>query len=231
MKQLLSLLLSVTLLCTAMALGACRSHQSPPETGESGTTGPVTPPATQPPATLPPVTEPPATEPSEPQPPTDSAFTGTPTEILEAILARAGELDSDQEYGLNSISWTPTVLTSADAPRVLGISEAEFAANVVAAVEEVPGGSWYPDSIFLLQIKEGVDVAAFAHQVTYATKGDRFGSLVADAIVGNYTGQYVIVAVCSASGAEAVRDAVHELSSLPTVAIERENDWEHPWID
>lgn len=154
----------------------------------------------------------------------DPAFTGTVEEILDAVVAKAIELD-DQEYGIGSIECTPTVVDEDRCESVLGLTEEEFAEYIEAAIESKPNGSWYTHSVVVIKLKDGVNVEEIANKIVANTKPNRFGCLKPRAIVGSYMDNFVIFSASSEETCEAVYSAVVALSKVTPTRIDRENDW------
>lgn len=153
------------------------------------------------------------------------AFEGTVEEILDNIVTKAIELDTEPEFGIASIECTPTVVDAENCESVLGLSEEEFNEYVEAAIESKPNGSWYTHSIVVIKLKDGVDVPTVAEKIVMNTKPNRFGCLKPRSIVGARAGQYVIFSASSETSTEAVYNAVKALSAVEPTRIDRENDW------
>ncbi len=162
---------------------------------------------------------------TEPTPVVKAAFEGTIEEILDAIVAKAIELDTDPEFGIASIECTPTVVDAERCETVLGLTEDEYAQYIDSAIESKPNGSWFTHSIVVIKLKEGTDVATVANKIVMNTKPNRFGCLKPRAIVGAFAGDYVVFAASSETSCEAVYAAVEALSAVESTRIDRENDW------
>lgn len=199
MKQFLTFVLALVFICGVFS--GCSNTPSP-NTDESSTKAETTKPVDD-----------------------KDAFTKTAREVLDAVVAKAIELDTDKEYGIKSIACTDTPVDEDTCTDILGLSTEEFNAKVESAMESKPDGSWFTHSVVVIKVKDGADVASLAETIVKNTKPNRFGCLKPEAIVGGYAGQYIFFTASARSSCEAVFSAVQALSAITPVRIDRTNDW------
>ena len=151
------------------------------------------------------------------KPETKEAFTGTVDEILDLIVKKAGELDSANEYNISTIACSHSVVDIDSCDTILGLEDKEFEDYVEAAVESKPDGSWFTHSV--------VVVKTVAEKIVSKTEAVRFGCLRPEAIVGAYTGNYVVFTTSGKGICESVYEAVKELSGTDVTRVDREKNW------
>lgn len=200
MKKYLIYILTFVLLCSL--LSGC------------GNTAPETPKDT-PPA---------ETDPTDTDAPSVPAFEGTVTEILDALVAKAGELDAG-EFGITSIEVSDVAVDTDTCGSILGLTTEEFESLVESAVESKPEGSWFAHSVVVIELKDNIPVAETAEKIIAGTKPNRFGCIQAKKIVGGYAGQYVFFCASDEGTADAVYAAFEALSAIDVTRVDRENDW------
>lgn len=162
-------------------------------------------------------------EPGKPE--TKEAFTGTVDEILDLIVKKAGELDSANEYNISTIACSHSVVDIDSCDTILGLEDKEFEDYVEAAVESKPDGSWFTHSVVVVKLKDGVGVKTVAEKIVSKTEAVRFGCLRPEAIVGAYTGNYVVFTTSDKKICESVYEAVKELSGADVTRVDREKNW------
>lgn len=162
-------------------------------------------------------------EPSKPE--EKAAFTGTVDDILDSIIKKAAELDAANEYNIASIECSHSVVDIDSCDTILGLEDKEFEDYVESAVESKPDGSWYTHSVVVVKLKDGVDVKTVAEKIVAKTEAVRFGCLRPEAIVGAYTGNYVIFTTSGKDICESVYKAVEELSNAEVTRVDREKNW------
>lgn len=213
-----SISLLLTLASLTLAFSACG------QTADSETTGTAAPQPAASGTSLPDTTAAPEETTAEPEAPRE-AFTGTIEETLNALIAKAIELDEDKEFGIGSIECTPVPVDADGCERILGLTEAEFAEFVDTAIESKPNGSWFAHSVVVVKLKDGANAEELADKIVANTAPNRFGCIKAGAIVGARAGNYVVFAASSETTCEAVYKAVEALSAVSPVRIDRENTW------
>lgn len=159
------------------------------------------------------------------KPETKEAFTGTVDEILDLIVKKAGELDSANEYNISTIACSHSVVDIDSCDTILGLEDKEFEDYVEAAVESKPDGSWFTHSVVVVKLRDGVDVKTVAEKIVSKTEAVRFGCLRPEAIVGAYTGNYVVFTTSGKGICESVYEAVKELSGTDVTRVDREKNW------
>lgn len=152
------------------------------------------------------------------------AFSGTIDEVLDLIVNKATELDKS-EYGIGGIKCYHSPVDTDVCDVILGLDDKEFAEYVEAAVESKPEGSWFTHSVVVVKLKDGVDVKAVAEKIVSKTEAVRFGCLRPQAIVGAYTGNYVVFTTSDSSICEVVFEAVKALSGADVTRVDRTKDW------
>ena len=105
------------------------------------------------------------------------------------------------------------------------LEDKEFEDYVEAAVESKPDGSWYTHSVVVVKLRDGVDVKTVAEKIVSKTEAVRFGCLRPEAIVGAYTGNYVVFTTSGKGICESVYEAVKELSGTDVTRVDREKNW------
>lgn len=163
----------------------------------------------------------------EPTPtPTDqAAFAGQTDEILSQLISQTLEKKTLANEELKDIACYDKPVDADSCQDILGLAPADFASNILSAVESKPEGSWFAHSIVLIECQDGIDVAALAEQVSQKTNPARFGCIKAEAIVVGYAGQYILLCASFQTTCDAVYTTFSELSALPATRIDRENDW------
>ena len=154
------------------------------------------------------------------KPETKEAFTGTVDEILDLIVKKAGELDSANEYNISTIACSHSVVDIDSCDTILGLEDKDE-----AAVESKPDGSWFTHSVVVVKLRDGVDVKTVAEKIVSKTEAVRFGCLRPEAIVGAYTGNYVVFTTSGKGICESVYEAVKELSGTDVTRVDREKNW------
>ena len=160
-----------------------------------------------------------------PKPSDKAAFTGTADEILNQLINKTIEKKVLADEELKDIKCYNKNVDADSCQDILGLTLDEFAADVEAAVESKPEGSWFAHSIVLIKGKNGVDVAALADQIAKGTNPARFGCIKAEAVVVGYAGQYIILCASFKTTSDAIYSTFSELSAVKAVRIDRENDW------
>lgn len=153
------------------------------------------------------------------------AFEGEIGDILDSIVAKAGEIEGNTEYGIKSISCYHNDVDTDSCETILGLSEEKFKEYVDAAVESKPDGSWFTHSVVVVRLKDGVNVEEAAKTIVANTEPVRFGCLRPQKIVGMYTGNYVIFTTSGEEICENVYKAVEALSSDSVVRVDRDKNW------
>ncbi|MEA4832196.1 MAG: hypothetical protein VB118_06235 [Oscillospiraceae bacterium] len=204
MKNTIAFTLVLAFFITAALLSGCQNKKAPEETGKSTQKTSET-----------------ATVTCEAK----TAFNGKAGDILDQIIKKAIELDTDKEYGIESIECSHNAIDSDNCTDILGLTTEEFTAGVEEAVESKPEGSWFTHSIVVVKAKDGTDAAALAEKIVKNTKPNRFGCLKPEAIVGGYAGQYIVFTASSSTSCEAVYQALSALSAIAPTRIDRTNDW------
>lgn len=153
------------------------------------------------------------------------AFEGEIGDILDSIVAKAGEIEGNTEYGIKSISCYHNDVDTDSCETILGLSEEKFKEYVDAAIESKPDGSWFTHSVVVVRLKGGVNVEEAAKTIVANTEATRFGCLRPQKIVGMYTGNYVIFTTSDEEICENVYKAVEALSGDSVVRIDRDKNW------
>ena len=164
----------------------------------------------------------------EPTPaPTDkTAFEGQINEILNQLISQTIAKKTLADEELKDITCYDKPVDAESCQDILGLTPDEFASGVVSAIESKPEGSWFAHSIVLIQCKDGVNIAALAEQISKNTNPARFGCIKAESVVVGYAGQYIILCASFQSTCDAVYTTFCELSAVPSMRIDRENDWD-----
>ena len=140
-------------------------------------------------------------------------------------MKKAGELDSANEYNISTIACSHSVVDIDSCDTILGLEDKEFEDYVEAAVESKPDGSWFTHSVVVVKLRDGVDVKTVAEKIVSKTEAVRFGCLRPEAIVGAYTGNYVVFTTSGKGICESVYEAVKELSGTDVTRVDREKNW------
>lgn len=170
------------------------------------------------------------TETTKPEPkpePSDNLFSGK-TDIdtlLDKIIARATEIEKDNEYGIGSIECYHLAIDEDSCETILGLSVDEFKQYIDVAMESKPEGSWNTHSVVVVKFKAGVDVKAVAEKIVAKTEAVRFGCLRPQAIVGGQVGEYLVFTTSDTEICNDVYKAVEELAGSGVTRIDREKDW------
>lgn len=154
-----------------------------------------------------------------------AAFDGTVDEVLDLIINKAIEIDSDKEYGIGSIQCYHSPVDTDACDTILGLDDKEFNEYIEAAVESKHEGSWFTHSVVVVKLKDGVDVKTVAEKIIGKTEAVRFGCLRPQAIVGAYTGSFVVFTTSDKDKCEAVFEAVKALSGTEVTRVDREKNW------
>lgn len=154
-----------------------------------------------------------------------AAFEGQANEILDLVISQTIASKNLADEQLKGITCYDKPVDADSCQDILGLSPADFATNVVTAVESKPEGSWFSHSVVLIQCKDGIDVATLADQISKGTNPARFGCLKAEAVVVGYAGQYILLCASFQTTCDAIYATFGELSSLPATRIDRENNW------
>lgn len=223
MKKIAALVIAVMMLCVVIA--GCTQNKNN-ETTNTTTTTQTNKQTTSQSTTEPQkTTEETTTEKKEPVTPvTKKAFEGEIGDILDRIVAKAKELDTD-EYGIGTIDCHHREITADIAIDILGIDDEEFGKLIDSAIESQPDGSWSTHSVIVIKFKDGVDVKTAAETIRTKSIADRCGCLTPEAWVGALTGDYMVFAISGSSACEAVYKAVSSLSACEVTRLDRENDW------
>ena len=162
----------------------------------------------------------PTTAPSDP-----AAFDGQVNEILARLISETIAKKSIADEELKDITCYDKPVDADSCQDILGLTPAEFSADILSAVESKPEGSWFAHSIVLIQCKDQVDVAALADQISKGTNPARFGCLKAEAVVVGYAGQYIVLCASFQKTCDAIYAMFGALSAVQSSRIDRENDW------
>ena len=154
-----------------------------------------------------------------------TAFEGTAEEILDQLISKTIEKKVIADEELKNIKCYSKPVDADSCQDILGLSPDEFAADVAAAVESKPEGSWFAHSIVVIKSKNGVDAAAMAEKISKGTNPARFGCIKAEVVVVGYAGQYIVLCAGFKTTSNAVYSTFSELSAVTTTRIDRENDW------
>lgn len=160
-----------------------------------------------------------------------SNLSGTSSDILKKLVSKASELDTDKEYGINSIKVEENIIDKDEVEDILGLTEDEFKKYVESAVESKPVDSWYNHSVVVVKLKDGVNVKEIAEKIVANTSPSRFGCLKANKIEGAYSGNYVIFAASYESTVDVVIKAFKEMTNGNMKTITRENNWDTGMFD
>jgi hypothetical protein len=154
-----------------------------------------------------------------------AAFDNPANEILDQLINQTIDKKTLANEELKDITCYDKPIDADSCLDILGLTPAEFATNIVSAVESKPEGSWFAHSIVLIECQDGVDVAALADQISKGTNPARFGCIKAEAIVVGYAGQYILLCASFQNTCDALYTTFSDLSALPPSRIDRENDW------
>ncbi|MDW7656619.1 MAG: hypothetical protein SCM11_05515 [Bacillota bacterium] len=160
-----------------------------------------------------------------PAPSDQAAFEGQIKEILDQLISQTIDKKTLANEELKDITCYDKPVDADSCQDILGLTPAEFASDVVSATESKPEGSWFAHSIVLIECQDGVDVAALADKIAKGTNPGRFGCIKAEAIVVGYAGQYILLCASFQNTCDALYTTFSDLSALPPVRIDRENDW------
>jgi hypothetical protein len=161
-----------------------------------------------------------------PTPGNKTAFEGQINEILNQLISQTIEKKNLADEELKNITCYEKPVDADSCQDILGLVPAEFASAIVSAVESKPEGSWFAHSVVLIECKEGTDVAALATQISKGTNPARFGCIKAEAVVVGYAGQHIILCASCQNTCDAVYATFSELSAVPSMRIDRANDWD-----
>lgn len=154
-----------------------------------------------------------------------AAFEGTADEILNQLISKTIEKKVIADEELKDIECYNKNVDADSCLDILGLTPDELAADVEAAVESKPEGSWFAHSIVMITIKNGVDVAALADRISKGTNPARFGCIKGEAVVVGYAGQYIVLCASFQTTCDAIYTTFSELSAVTATRIDRENDW------
>jgi len=154
-----------------------------------------------------------------------TAFTGTADEILNQLISKTIEKNVLAVEELKDITCYNKEIDADSCLDILGLTPEKFAADVASAVEAKPEGSWFAHSIVVVKIKDGVDAAALADQISKGTNPARFGCIKAETVVVGYAGQYILLCASFQTTSDAIYTTFSELSAVASIRIDRENDW------
>ena len=161
-----------------------------------------------------------------PTPSNKTAFEGQISEILNQLISQTIEKKNLADEELKNITCYDKLVDADSCQDILGLVPSEFASAIVSAVESKPEGSWFAHSIVLIECKEGIDVAALADQISKGTNPARFGCIKVESIVVGYAGQHIILCASCQNTCDAVYATFSELSAVPSLRIDRTNDWD-----
>ena len=154
-----------------------------------------------------------------------AAFTGTADEVLNQLITKTIEKKVLADEELSGIKCYNKNVDADSCQDILGLTPDEYAAEVAAAVESKPEGSWFAHSIVLIQGKDGIDVASLASRIAKSTNPARFGCLKAEAVVVGYAGQFIVLYSGFKTTSNAIYSTFSELSTVTAIRIDRDNDW------
>ena len=160
-----------------------------------------------------------------PIPSDKAAFTGTAEEILNQLISKTVEKKVVAEEELGGIKCYCKNVDADSCQDILGLTPDEFAADVEAAIESKPEGSWFAHSIVVIKSKTGVDAAALADKISKGTNPARFGCIKAETVVVGQAGQYILLCASFQTTSDAIYSTFSELSAVTANRIDRENDW------
>ena len=98
-----------------------------------------------------------------------AAFEGTADEILNQLVSKTIEKKVIADEELKDIACYNKNVDADSCLDILGLTPDELAADVEAAVESKPEGSWFAHSIVVIKAKDGVDAAALADRISKGT--------------------------------------------------------------
>lgn len=160
-----------------------------------------------------------------PSPSDKAAFSGTVEEILKQLISKTIEGKTVADEELKDIKCYVRPVDADSCQDVLGLMPDEFAANVAAAVESKPEGSWFAHSIVLIKGRDGVDMAALAKKIANGTNPARFGCIKAEAVVVGQAGRHIVLCAGFKATSDAIYATFSGLSAVKPIRIDRKNDW------